>query len=180
MTDFCGQYGNIEIRTSAIHVTAGGEQILIIHGHELDTVVQNVRWLAFAGDVGADTVSIALKDWRYAHAARDSAVMLPAGSGQRCGLGIKRNNSRRTQPPRSPAPSRASSRISWAAKSTRLDRSGAVPSRPSTMARSRSRVLSGADTLFIGMLPGAPATPEGLFSCLTSGRVHPNPNFQQS
>jgi len=25
---------------------------LIIHGHELDTVVQNVRWLAFAGDLG--------------------------------------------------------------------------------------------------------------------------------
>ena len=25
---------------------------LIIHGHELDTVVQNVKWLAFAGDVG--------------------------------------------------------------------------------------------------------------------------------
>jgi len=26
--------------------------MLIIHGHELDTVVQNVKWLAFAGDVG--------------------------------------------------------------------------------------------------------------------------------
>jgi UDP-2,3-diacylglucosamine pyrophosphatase LpxH len=25
---------------------------LIIHGHELDAVVQNVKWLAFAGDVG--------------------------------------------------------------------------------------------------------------------------------
>jgi UDP-2,3-diacylglucosamine pyrophosphatase LpxH len=25
---------------------------LIIHGHELDTVVQNVKWLAFAGDLG--------------------------------------------------------------------------------------------------------------------------------
>jgi UDP-2,3-diacylglucosamine pyrophosphatase LpxH len=24
----------------------------VIHGHELDTVVQNVKWLAFAGDVG--------------------------------------------------------------------------------------------------------------------------------
>src|SRR3954467_13025859 len=70
--------------------------------------------------------------------------------------------------------------MSWAAKRTRLYRSGAVPSRPSMMARRRSRVRSGADTLFIGMLPGAPATTEGPFSCLTSGRVHPNPNFQQS
>jgi UDP-2,3-diacylglucosamine pyrophosphatase LpxH len=50
--DFCGSYGNIEIQRNAIHVTASGERILIIHGHELDTVVQNVKWLAFAGDVG--------------------------------------------------------------------------------------------------------------------------------
>ena len=49
---FCGSYGNIEIRISDIHVTATGQQILIIHGHELDTVVQNVKWLAFAGDFG--------------------------------------------------------------------------------------------------------------------------------
>src|SRR5437667_6260713 len=49
---FCGIYGNIEIKQSAIHVTASGERILIIHGHELDTVVQNVKWLAFAGDLG--------------------------------------------------------------------------------------------------------------------------------
>jgi UDP-2,3-diacylglucosamine pyrophosphatase LpxH len=26
--------------------------MLVIHGHELDAVVQNVKWLAFAGDVG--------------------------------------------------------------------------------------------------------------------------------
>ncbi len=39
VTDFGGTYGNIEIKQSAIHVTASGERILIIHGHELDTVV---------------------------------------------------------------------------------------------------------------------------------------------
>src|SRR5262249_37073075 len=33
-------------------MTASGERILIIHGHELDTVVQNVKWLALAGDLG--------------------------------------------------------------------------------------------------------------------------------
>ena len=49
---FCGAYGNIDIKQSAIHVSACGERILIIHGHELDTVVQNVKWLAFAGDLG--------------------------------------------------------------------------------------------------------------------------------
>ena len=52
VTDFCGSYGNIEIRANDIHVTGTGQRILIIHGHELDTVVQNVKWLAFAGDVG--------------------------------------------------------------------------------------------------------------------------------
>jgi UDP-2,3-diacylglucosamine pyrophosphatase LpxH len=52
VADFCGVYGNIEIKESAIHVTASGGRILIIHGHELDTVVQNVKWLAFAGDLG--------------------------------------------------------------------------------------------------------------------------------
>jgi UDP-2,3-diacylglucosamine pyrophosphatase LpxH len=52
VTDFCGAYGSIEIKQRAIHVTACGERILVIHGHELDAVVQNVKWLAFAGDLG--------------------------------------------------------------------------------------------------------------------------------
>ena len=49
---FCGVYGNIAIQKHAIHLTADGRRMLVMHGHELDTVVQNVRWLAFAGDVG--------------------------------------------------------------------------------------------------------------------------------
>src|ERR671922_1678123 len=52
VASFFGAYGNIDIKENAIHVTASGERILIIHGHELDAVVQNVKWLAFAGDVG--------------------------------------------------------------------------------------------------------------------------------
>lgn len=50
--DFCGSYGNIDVQRHAVHLTATGKRMLIIHGHELDTVVQNVKWLAFAGDVG--------------------------------------------------------------------------------------------------------------------------------
>jgi UDP-2,3-diacylglucosamine pyrophosphatase LpxH len=49
---FCGSYGDIAIQKQAIHLTADGRRILVIHGHELDTVVQNARWLAFAGDLG--------------------------------------------------------------------------------------------------------------------------------
>ena len=55
VTSFCGSYGNIDIKENAIHVTASGERILIIHGHELDVVVSGsgrMRWLAFAGDLG--------------------------------------------------------------------------------------------------------------------------------
>jgi UDP-2,3-diacylglucosamine pyrophosphatase LpxH len=52
LADFYGAYGNITIQKHAIHRTADGQRILVIHGHELDTVVQNVKWLAFAGDVG--------------------------------------------------------------------------------------------------------------------------------
>ena len=52
VSTFGGAYGNISIQKHAIHKTADGRRILIIHGHELDTVVQNVKWLAYVGDVG--------------------------------------------------------------------------------------------------------------------------------
>ncbi len=49
---FSGYYGHIAIADHFIHTTADSRRILVIHGHELDTVVQNARWLAFAGDLG--------------------------------------------------------------------------------------------------------------------------------
>jgi UDP-2,3-diacylglucosamine pyrophosphatase LpxH len=55
VASFFGTYGNIDIKENAVHVTACGERILIIHGHELDVVVSGsgrMKWLAFAGDVG--------------------------------------------------------------------------------------------------------------------------------
>ncbi len=47
-----GHYGAITIQKHALHVAADGRRLLALHGHELDTVVQNIRWLAFLGDVG--------------------------------------------------------------------------------------------------------------------------------
>ena len=44
--------GTSRSRNTRFISTADGRKILIIHGHELDTVVQNVKWLAFAGDLG--------------------------------------------------------------------------------------------------------------------------------
>ena len=52
VSGFYGVYGNITIKKHAIHRLADGRRMLVIHGHELDTVVQNVKWLAFLGDVG--------------------------------------------------------------------------------------------------------------------------------
>ena len=49
---FIGDYGNITLQQQAIHTTADGRRILVMHGHELDAVVQSARWLAFAGDIG--------------------------------------------------------------------------------------------------------------------------------
>ena len=49
---FFGNYGSISILQNHIHVTADGKRLLVMHGHELDTVIQNVKWLAFLGDMG--------------------------------------------------------------------------------------------------------------------------------
>jgi UDP-2,3-diacylglucosamine pyrophosphatase LpxH len=49
---FGGSYGNISIQEHAIHILADGRRMLVIHGHELDTVVQNAKWLAYLGDTG--------------------------------------------------------------------------------------------------------------------------------
>ena len=43
VSTFDGAYGNISIQEHAIHITADGRRILVIHGHELDTVVQNAN-----------------------------------------------------------------------------------------------------------------------------------------
>lgn len=52
LKDFLGFYASVQLRQNAIHTTADGRRMLIIHGHELDTVVQNLGWLAHVGDVG--------------------------------------------------------------------------------------------------------------------------------
>ena len=49
--DFTGlNLGGIELVGEAIHVTADGRKLLILHGDEFDGVVLYARWLAFLGD----------------------------------------------------------------------------------------------------------------------------------
>lgn len=50
--DFHADYASVRIARNAIHLTADGRRLLVIHGHELDTVIQNMGLLAHLGDVG--------------------------------------------------------------------------------------------------------------------------------
>lgn len=52
LAGFIGSYASVTLQKNAIHLTADGRRILIMHGHELDTVVQNMGWLAHVGDIG--------------------------------------------------------------------------------------------------------------------------------
>jgi UDP-2,3-diacylglucosamine pyrophosphatase LpxH len=49
--DFTGlNFGGIELVAEAVHVTADGRRLLILHGDEFDGVMLYARWLAFLGD----------------------------------------------------------------------------------------------------------------------------------
>ena len=51
LRDFIGLgFGDIEIMAEAMHVTADGRRLLVLHGDEFDGVVLYARWLAFLGD----------------------------------------------------------------------------------------------------------------------------------
>jgi UDP-2,3-diacylglucosamine pyrophosphatase LpxH len=51
------QFGGVEVVEDAIHVTADGRRMLVLHGDIFDAVVMNARWLALLGD-GAYTVAL--------------------------------------------------------------------------------------------------------------------------
>ena len=51
--DYCGaHFGGIEVVRDAIHETADGKRLLVMHGDEFDIVVRYSRWLALLGDRG--------------------------------------------------------------------------------------------------------------------------------
>lgn len=43
-------FGDVEIRRAAVHDTADGRRLLVLHGDEFDAVMLAHRWLAFVGD----------------------------------------------------------------------------------------------------------------------------------
>ncbi|MCA8928636.1 MAG: UDP-2,3-diacylglucosamine diphosphatase [Alphaproteobacteria bacterium] len=44
------QFGGIDVRPNVMHRTADGRRLLVIHGDELDAVIQSAKWLALLGD----------------------------------------------------------------------------------------------------------------------------------
>jgi UDP-2,3-diacylglucosamine pyrophosphatase LpxH len=51
------QFGGVEVVEEAVHVTATGLRLLVIHGDFFDAVVKHARWLAMLGD-GAYTAAL--------------------------------------------------------------------------------------------------------------------------
>ena len=48
--DYVGmEFGNVSIQKDAIHVTADGKRLLVLHGDEFDSVMQVSKWLAKLG-----------------------------------------------------------------------------------------------------------------------------------
>jgi UDP-2,3-diacylglucosamine pyrophosphatase LpxH len=47
-------FGGVEVVSEAIHVTADGRRLLVLHGDEFDAVVKHARWLALLGDGAYD------------------------------------------------------------------------------------------------------------------------------
>jgi UDP-2,3-diacylglucosamine pyrophosphatase LpxH len=55
-------FGGIEVVHEAVHVTADGRRLLVIHGDLFDGVVRHARWLARLGDTGY-TMILELNRW---------------------------------------------------------------------------------------------------------------------
>ncbi|MFT3717658.1 UDP-2,3-diacylglucosamine diphosphatase [Pseudorhodoferax sp.] len=43
-------FGGIEVREEAVHTTADGRRLWVVHGDHFDAVIQCARWLAYVGD----------------------------------------------------------------------------------------------------------------------------------
>jgi len=49
--DYCGMhFGGVELVMDAVHETAAGKRLLVVHGDHFDGVIAYARWLALLGD----------------------------------------------------------------------------------------------------------------------------------
>lgn len=56
------EIGGIKLRQEAVHVTAAGKRLLVIHGDEFDSVVRYAKFLALLGD-WAYTAALVINRW---------------------------------------------------------------------------------------------------------------------
>src|SRR5690349_53843 len=56
------QFGGITVLEEAIHVTADGRRLLILHGDKFNGIVKYARWLAILGDRAYTTI-LSLNHW---------------------------------------------------------------------------------------------------------------------
>jgi len=49
-------FGGVQIRRKAVHLTADGRRLLVLHGDEFDAIVMAHRWLAFLGDAAYEAL----------------------------------------------------------------------------------------------------------------------------
>jgi UDP-2,3-diacylglucosamine pyrophosphatase LpxH len=55
-------FGGVEIRRQAVHETADGRRLLVLHGDEFDAITMSHRWLAHLGDAAYESL-MALNRW---------------------------------------------------------------------------------------------------------------------
>jgi UDP-2,3-diacylglucosamine pyrophosphatase LpxH len=55
-------FGGVKIRRKAIHTTADGRRLLVLHGDEFDAITLAHRWVAFIGD-SAYTALMVVNQW---------------------------------------------------------------------------------------------------------------------
>ncbi len=80
-------FGGVEVRRNAIHETADGRRLLILHGDEFDAITLSHRWLAYLGDAAYEAM-MALNRW-VNHARR--AFNLPYWSLSKYAKGKVKN-----------------------------------------------------------------------------------------
>jgi len=56
------QFGGITVLSEAVHETADGKRLLVMHGDQFDGIVKYARWLAVLGD-SAYNVALAMNHW---------------------------------------------------------------------------------------------------------------------
>jgi UDP-2,3-diacylglucosamine pyrophosphatase LpxH len=58
-------FGGVEIRRQAVHETADGRRLLVLHGDEFDAITMSHRWLAHLGDAAYEAL-MTLNRWMNA------------------------------------------------------------------------------------------------------------------